>query len=384
MTSVTRRDGLAAWEAVLADRSARWPKDGRRFADIVYPARYTPSVRIAATDRMFCIGSCFARNVEEHLIRRGMTVLSRRLVNPVEEWGGRPNGIVNKFTTESILNEIRWLSRPPALSARHFVETPIGWFDMQLSPGTRPVTLERAIERRAYLTAGYFARLAEADVVVLTLGLNEVWSDTSTGLCLNAVPPILAARREPDRYRVEATDVARNVAALEEIRDRLRTLRPGLRFVVTVSPVPLDLTFLGGDPVVANMRSKSVLRAAAEAFVSAHDDVDYVPSYEMIAMAPRALAFAENGRHVNDRAVAAVIAAFLAAHGIDGPVEGGAEGEAFNELGYLAANPDVEQAVRAGVLESGFHHWTATGRAEGRALMPPGGATPLMREIGAA
>jgi methyltransferase family protein len=38
----------------------------------------------------------------------------------------------------------------------------------------------------------------------------------------------------------------------------------------------------------------------------------------------------------------------------------------FNELAYLDANPDVEAAVRAGDLESGFQHWCIFGKSEGR------------------
>jgi hypothetical protein len=55
----------------------------------------------------------------------------------------------------------------------------------------------------------------------------------------------------------------------------------------------------------------------------------------------------------------------------------------FNEIAYLAANPDVDAAVRAGHLESGFQHWRQCGAAEGRALRPEGGPTALMIAAGA-
>jgi len=45
---------------------------------------------------------------------------------------------------------------------------------------------------------------------------------------------------------------------------------------------------------------------------------------------------------------------------------GGAGASLFNEAGYLAANPDVAAAVRAGALSSGQSHYEAFGRAEGR------------------
>lgn len=76
------------------------------------------------------------------------------------------------------------------------------YLDLQLTPGTAPVTLERAIERREYLQADYFARVLSADVVILTLGLDEVWLDRESGLYLNATPPKSAVARAPSRYCV--------------------------------------------------------------------------------------------------------------------------------------------------------------------------------------
>jgi uncharacterized membrane protein len=40
----------------------------------------------------------------------------------------------------------------------------------------------------------------------------------------------------------------------------------------------------------------------------------------------------------------------------------------FNEVAYLAANPDVAQAVRAGEFISGYQHYTMHGQYEGRKL----------------
>lgn len=44
---------------------------------------------------------------------------------------------------------------------------------------------------------------------------------------------------------------------------------------------------------------------------------------------------------------------------------------AFDEAWYLSAYPDVAEAVRTGALGSGYEHWEASGKAEGR-LAPPG------------
>lgn len=38
----------------------------------------------------------------------------------------------------------------------------------------------------------------------------------------------------------------------------------------------------------------------------------------------------------------------------------------FNEAGYLAANPDVLEAVNNGDFKSGWHHYKLHGKSEGR------------------
>jgi len=331
--------------------------------DVAHPSKF----KLGTEDTFFCLGSCFARNIEEHLIYHGVSVLSRRIVSPKQEWPNRVNGFVNKFTTHSMRNEVDWVIDPPAIDATAFEEQSGGWIDLQLSPHVAPVTLERAIERRAYLTRDYFSRLREASVIVMTLGLNEVWFDRTTGRHVNAAPSYHATRCDPDRYELLITDVDDNVAELNQIRRLILLVNPRARIIVTVSPVPLSETFSGRDVLIANMYSKSTLRAAADIFAQSHDDVDYFPSYDIVSLSPRATTYDADCLHVADAVVGRIIQMFLCIY-----LGASAIPPAFNELAYLQANPDVETALRRGELASGFEHWQRFGRHEGRALGSPG------------
>jgi hypothetical protein len=224
----------------------------------------------------------------------------------------------------------------------------------------------------------YFSRLRQSTVVIVTLGLIETWHDKKAGRYLNAAPGFYSVRNDPDRYSVEITDVDSNVQALEEILDCLRRLQPAARIILTVSPVPMDSTFAGRDVVTANMLSKSTLRVAAETFANNHAAVDYFPSFDMIAMSPRAFAYGADCLHVSERAVGSVVARFLELYTGE-PIAA----TQFNEIAYLAANPDVESAVRSGQWESGFAHWLGFGQKEGRRITPEGGPTDLMIAAGA-
>ena len=376
MTSMRTIGGVDAWKGLAGGRIGQWAEVADRFQSDPVAVTHQPKFAIEPNSKFFCLGSCFARNVEEHLIYRGIEVLSKRVVSPKGEWPARANGFLNKFTTDSMLNELRWLDAAPSDMENRFLETGQGWRDMHLSPGLSATTLERALERRAYLATEYFPRLKDADIVVMTLGLNEVWRDRQVGERLNAAPGLREVRREPDRFALEITGVEENLAALEEVYERLKALNPAMKLIVTVSPVPMGATFSGRDVMVANMLSKSTLRAAADAFQMRHGDVDYFPSYEIVTLSSRAFAYGHDCLHVADRVVGHVMGVFMDTY------MGGAPRLApndFTELQYLDANPDVEDAVRRGELSSGFEHWTRFGRDEGRPIKTESPSERAMR-----
>jgi hypothetical protein len=353
-------DGEKAWDNLLSNEPSRWDHIAARFNDDFMSVVATPKFKITAGDRFFCLGSCFARNVELELIYRDIAVLSKRIVSPKEEFEHRPTGVVNKYTTASILNELQWVLDPPA-PQDILVETNRGWIDFQLSSNI-PVTLERGIERRRYMTEDYFARLRKADVVIITLGYVETWFDSASGFYLNIAPSRAEVRRHSGRFHIERTDVAKNLEHLAAIRHALGELSPGCRIVITVSPVPMNATFSGDDVIVANTYSKATLRAAAQTFADTYSDVEYFPSYELAMLSRREAVFKDDWIHVQDRCVESIMESFISSHLGDIP----RRFPQFVDGSYLKANPDVENAVRRGEFPSGYHHWIAHGQAEGR------------------
>jgi hypothetical protein len=363
-----RIDGPAAWSNALDNDFHRW--DAKRFSERFVSLGWKPKFQLQKSDRFFCMGSCFARNIEEHFTYRNIKVLSQSLKCPASEWGNRPSGLVNKFTTASMQNEFDWISGRPFPDSS-FLETPHGWLDLQLVPGQVPVSHERAVERRSYLIDDYFSRINQADVIVMTLGFIESWFDNRAGIYLNATPPMREVKRDPGRFQFECTAIEQNQRALNNIHDTLSRIRPNARIIITVSPVPLDVTFTGQDIIVANSHSKAILLCAARAFAAQHDNVDYFPSYEMVVQSRRESAYRDDMLHVQSQCVSKIIDTFFELY--VGPTR--REFPEFEEVGYLQANPDIFTAVRAGILESGYRHWIEIGRKEGR---------PLSVQVGAA
>lgn len=73
----------------------------------VFP-EITPSFDIDSGNKIFTIGSCFARNIEQYFDRLGFDVPVARLSVPKEEHAG-PNSsaILNKYTPPAIYQEVK-------------------------------------------------------------------------------------------------------------------------------------------------------------------------------------------------------------------------------------------------------------------------------------
>src|SRR5262249_2573244 len=98
---------------------------------------------------------------------------------------------------------------------------------------------------------------------------------------------------------------------LERMVTALRAM--GVRkILLSVSPVPMEMTFSGKDCAVANVYSKSVLVAGAESIRRRHAEVDYFPGYE-IAMSAGSELYESDLIHVRDEFVE-LITSYLIDH----------------------------------------------------------------------
>jgi hypothetical protein len=279
-----------------------------------------PTFEIHPDDQIFTVGSCFARNIEFRLEEIGF---STPMYNPgvrakLAELG-EALPFFNKYNVSVIRSELEWaagVARPP----EEQVLLPLpdgavqeGFFNPRNKGG---VSVEEARARRAYV-AGLFSRFPECRIFIMTLGLVEVWRDLKTGLRLNVIPRALIDA-EPDRFVLDVLSYEEVLSELEAIHALLaRHGHPEVKVLITVSPVPLSRTFRPIDVISANTYSKSVQRAAVETFVTAHENVDYFPSYETVTLTDRRLAFESDNRHVQAGVVARIVDRFLRAYSPD-------------------------------------------------------------------
>ncbi len=302
-----------------SDRACRWP-DGRVSGarlEGVATMSIKPSFSFTTEDRVMTIGSCFAREIETALIAHGFDLPARQVEIPRHERTTQTaNDILNKYTVHSMENEIRWAftgidHAPEDFYLRAGDDL---WHDAQMVANLKPATLERLAERREMVSA-MMRQLPTCRVVVVTLGLAEAWFDIKTGLYLNAMPPLPAIAAEPDRFRLDILSPDEILASLERIHGLLTEYgHPDVRMLVTVSPVPFKASFSGKDALIANTYAKSAQRAAAEIFARNHDTVDYFPSYEIVTLSDRKIAYELDNIHVTPPTVARIMAAVVKAY----------------------------------------------------------------------
>jgi hypothetical protein len=289
-----------------------------------------------AQTKVFAIGSCFAREIEGAFARRGFQVLSNddpylregcdarpgetQVFNPTDfpsesPWG--PGNYVNRYTTVSMLQELqRSIGGMDLPDDALLYETGDGKFiDLHFEPSVLPGN-PAAVQRRRAITKEVTRRIETADLVVVTLGLVEAWYDRSSAAYVNSAPNLRMLHRAGDRFEMRRLDFHENLAALLALFELVRGRNSTARFVLTVSPVPLEATFTDDDVVVANAASKAVLRAVADEVCARHADVLYFPSFEIVNLSDPSLAWEADRRHVTRPMVEFILESFQRAEAL--------------------------------------------------------------------
>ncbi len=284
-----------------------------------------PGFTLTGNDRIATAGSCFAQHIGKALRARGYQVLDAEPAPPfLSEASARRFGYGlysgrygNIYTVRQLKQFLTDTLADPAPPARVW-ERDGAFFDA-LRPAVEPKGLSSPAEVRIHRNlhlANCRAMLEQADVFIFTLGLTEAWEDRETGRIFPTCPGVIAGQFAEARHAFRNFRYPEIIEDLTEVRRLLEVFRPGMRLLLTVSPVPLTATATGGHVLVANTYSKAVLRAAAQDFATAHENTDYFPSYEIITdPAARGKWFDQNLRTVRPEGVDRVMQAFIFAYG---------------------------------------------------------------------
>lgn len=207
---------------------------------------------------LLAMGSCFARHIGRKLAERKFSVVNN------------PFGILyNPISLTKSLNHILDGHVYQTADLFSFQEL---WhsFDHhgQFSHPDSTYALKQINESLAQAKE----QLGASSILLLTLGTAQVFEHRKNGKIVancHKLPP-----QDFKRYRLSLDQV---VTPLAQVFERLAHLAPGIRCLLTVSPVR-HLK----DGLIANQRSKATLLLAAEQLCQQFDWVHYFPAYEIV------------------------------------------------------------------------------------------------------
>jgi len=156
------------------------------------------------------------------------------------------------------------------------------------------------------------AAFHNATVFVFTLGLTEAWQSKVDGSVFPACPGTISGIFDEKKHEFKNFSVEEITEDLTKFIELLRESNPKVRFIITVSPVPLVATATQSHVLLASTYSKSVLRVVAEQVSSQLKDVSYFPAFEIITGPQAPFEYFESDRrNVSEIGVAEVMNSLL-------------------------------------------------------------------------
>lgn len=304
----------AFWKTAVAERST--------IRDI--KGLWKPKFQITREQVISTAGSCFAQHIGKALSIRGYHWLDSepapQLLKIKPEKCLQYNYGVFSFRTGNIYTVAllkQWVdwslgkSQPP----EEIWKSPEKRYYDLFRPNIEPQGFQSAQEalqsRRSTLNA-IKRGLEQTDLFIFTLGLTEAWLNCQAHYVYPMCPGTLAGEFNAEQYYFKNFNYPTIYQMLNEVLDTLKTINPKMRFLLTVSPVPLTATASGEHVLTATIHSKSILRAVAGELKETRPDTDYFPSYEIISAFPfKAKFYAENLRNVEVQGVNFVMNSFF-------------------------------------------------------------------------
>jgi tetratricopeptide (TPR) repeat protein len=283
-----------------------------------------PKFSIGAEEPIAAAGSCFARHISRQLRQSGYRFLETEPAHPIltpEEaatygYGSFSARYGNIYTARQLLELLEQALGHRAI-IEDFHETRGRFFDL-LRPTIQPEgfsTWQEARHDRIHHLRCVARMLAEASVFVFTLGLTEAWVNGKHGHTYPVCPGTAAGTYDPACHRFHNFGFNEVLADMRAARQLMRNINPGLKIILTVSPVPLMATMEQQHVLVASSASKAILRSVCAELECDDPLLQYFPSFEIVsAAASQGRYFEPDHRTIRPEGVAHVMRSFQSAY----------------------------------------------------------------------
>lgn len=293
---------------------------------------WDPKFQIAKRHNVVTFGSCFAQHIGRALAPRGFNwlVTEKAPAGLSEEdakkfsYGQFSARTGNIYTVSLLRQWVSWATGEASVPTEVW-EKEGRYFD-PFRPNVEPngfASEQEMVLSRELAFEAFKEGLLNANVFVFTLGLTESWHNKKHNYEYPICPGTVAGEFDKDQHEFINQDFPFIRTTLVDTIRKILVLNPKIKFLLTVSPVPLTATNSGNHVLVATMESKSILRAVAGQLKRQLDFVDYFPSYEIINATPyRGTFFESNQRSINHAGVEHVMNSFFDCLNAKFPVEG--------------------------------------------------------------
>lgn len=280
------------------DRSGHWQQ---------LTAARTPLV--SRTTPVASIGSCFAREIKNWLVHEGWNYVQTSQHPAARHGSAAWERVYNTFClrqeVERALDDFR-----PDESVWHLD----GMLADPYRKGVRWRDWTSMADELDQHCQDAWLALTTCRVLIVTVGLAEIWQQISDGAVFYQMPP--SEVYAPERHTFRVSTVEENVWNLERLIALVLKHNPDCHIILTVSPVPLAGTFRDDNVIVANTVSKAIVRVAVDTVVASArtSQVQYFPAYELVQITGPG-AFEPDARHVRPDVVASIMQAFITMFG---------------------------------------------------------------------
>jgi hypothetical protein len=305
----TRAPEFAFWRTAVAQRHA-----------LAIEGLWDPKHDLGPQHKIATAGSCFAQHLGRALRSRGYEWLEAEVAPPIpsDELKARYSYGQFSFRTGNIYTAAllkQWLFwalcdvKPPA----EIWEEEGRFFD-PFRPNIEPngfVSVSELLASRAVTLGAIRKGIVEAEVFAFTMGLTEAWINKAGGYIYPMCPGAPRGTFDAALHEFRNFNYRDILRDMREAIKVMKSVNKAMRFLISVSPVPLTATATDNHVLVATTYSKSTLRAVA-GDLAARKDVDYFPSYELITGLPfRSMFFEPNLRSVAPAGVEFVMSEFF-------------------------------------------------------------------------
>jgi hypothetical protein len=251
----------------------------------------TVSERILPSEKVATMGSCFAQHIAKHIAASGLHYyITEKAPEDLEaaEAQRRNYGVFsarygNMYTVRQAL---QLFQRAFGIFEPH--ERVWSRGSSYVDP-FRPQIEPNGFASSDAVIAATEAHLAcvremflNANWIVFTLGLTEAWRSKVDGAIYPSAPGVAGGSFDSNTHEFINFTVDQVRSDLSQLINEVGSINPGVKFLLTVSPVPLIATYENRHVLVSTTASKAILRVVADEATRTFKNVWYFPSFEII------------------------------------------------------------------------------------------------------